>query len=109
MSILGPLDEDAWNAWVATRPEVIQKMCRSHPPNRLYRLPGGSRATIYSYSEDGTMTLNVTGQFNLVAFSRQVFGVKPEDLVECELPGPEERLGDMGMDPLEALERLPKA
>lgn len=35
----------------------------------------------------------VTGQFNYIAFDRQVFGVSPDDLEPCELPGPDEVLG----------------
>jgi hypothetical protein len=79
-----------WNAWVASRPPVIQEMCRRLPPNLLYRLKSSDhRVTLLSYSEDGTVTVSVTGEYNLVPFDRQVFGIKPEDLEECELPNGE--------------------
>lgn len=88
-----------WADWVATRPEIVQDMCKKFPPNRLYRLsPNGNRVTIYSYSEDGTMTVSVTGEFNRVVFSRNVFGIKPEDLEECDLPDEGENLGDTSLE-----------
>lgn len=48
--------------------------------------PTGQRVTIYSYSEDGTVTVNVTGEYNLTMFDTQVFGINPDDLEPCELP-----------------------
>lgn len=85
--------QKSWDDWVATRPEIIQRMARKHPPDRLYQM-GKNRVTLHSYNEDGTVCVNVTGQYNRVVFSRQVFDVKPDDLVECDLPGPDEDLGD---------------
>jgi hypothetical protein len=49
--------------------------------------------TIYSYEEDGTVTVNVSPQFNLCLFGRNVFGVPVADLEECNLPGPDEPVG----------------
>lgn len=53
----------------------------------------GHRVVPYSYCEDGTVTVSVLGTFNKTMFERNVFGVSPEDLEECDLPGPEEELG----------------
>ena len=103
------IDEEKWNEWVATRPESVQKLCREFPPNRLYRL--GStlhRCMVYSYSEDGTMTVNVTGEHNVVLFSRSVFGIKPEELTECDLPDKDEIVGE-AMSQDEAREFLKEA
>ena len=84
----------AWQEWVATRPPVIQKMCERLAPNRLYRLnSSGHRVTVYSFSEDGTVTVDVSGKYNALFCDRRVFGIKPEDLEECGLPGPEECIG----------------
>lgn len=84
----------AFDEWVSTRPPVIQDLARRFPPDRLYRLKdSGHRCTIYSYAEDGTMKVNVTGQFNFLTFDRQVFGIKPDGIEECELPGEDEHLG----------------
>ena len=51
------------------------------------------RCTIYSYNEDGTVTISITGQFNLINFGRRVFGISPDELKECDLPAPDELLG----------------
>lgn len=84
----------AWDEWVATRPSVIQEMCKRFPPDRLYRLKtSNNRVTLYSYSESGTLTVNVTGEYNAIVFDRQVFGIKPEDLEECDLPSADEITG----------------
>lgn len=100
MAKIQEIDEVAWREWVASRPESVQKLCRQLPPGRLYRLKtSGHRVTLYSYAEDGTVTVNVTGEYNAVTFERQVFGIKPEDLEECDLPEPGELLGTMLTDP----------
>lgn len=94
MAKITEIDELAWRRWVNSRPEVIQAMCKSHPPNLLYRMSSGHRCRIYSYDENGTMTVQVTGKYNIVAFARAVFGIKPEDLVECDLPDDDEIVGE---------------
>lgn len=82
------------DAWLATRPTVIQELAAQFTGDRLYRLKStGHRVTIYSYLEDGTMTVLVTGKYNRVMFERRVFGIKPEELVECDLPSENEVLG----------------
>lgn len=89
------MDEPAWQAWLETRPVIVREMATRIRPDRLYRMTStGQRCYVYSYSEDGTVTVIVDGQFNRVLFGRQVFGISPNDLVECELPGPDEDLGD---------------
>jgi len=86
--------EKAWEDWVSTRPQIIKDLCKRFPPYNLYRLKNsGHRVTLYSYSENGTITVNVTGEYNAVMFDRQVFGIKPEDLKECDLPGTDEEIG----------------
>jgi hypothetical protein len=79
------IDEVAWAEWVSTRPACVQELCRRLPPNRLYRY-NGYRVTLYSYSEDNTVTVDISGEFNCVIFERHVFGVSPDDLEECDLP-----------------------
>lgn len=88
MAVVRALLRPEFDAWVESRPEVIRKMIQALPPDRLYRLwENGSRCTIYSYEEDGTVTVEVTGQFNENVFiDRKVFGIDPEDLTECDLP-----------------------
>ena len=84
MAKVAELDMVAFNAWVETRPPVVQALCERLPPDRLYRLKSsGHRVTLRSYCEDGTVTVNVTGQYNALAFDRYVFGIAPADLEEC--------------------------
>ncbi len=52
-----------------------------------------------SYSENGTVTVAVSGEFNAVTFERQVFGVNPDDLDECDLPAKDEVTGVRTTDP----------
>jgi hypothetical protein len=95
MAKLAELDPVAVEAWLAERPPIIREMVTKRPPNLLYRMPTGHRVTIYSYSEDGTVSVIVGGQFNLIAFERNVFGVDPDTLVECDLPPADEPVGAM--------------
>jgi hypothetical protein len=93
MAELGKLPK-GWKAWVAARPERVRELCKKYPPNRLYLLKSsGHRVFIYSYSEDGTVSVCVTGKFNFVTFERRVFGISPQDLEECDLPSTDEPLG----------------
>lgn len=95
MAKLFEIDEEARN-WIHSRPDEIRVLIEKWPPNLLYLYkPGNQRVTIYSYSEDGTVTINVTGEYNLITFSRQVFGINPEDLEECDLPAEDEILGEI--------------
>lgn len=83
-----------WFEWVKTRPDCIRDLCERFPPDRLYRLKeSGQRVTLYSYCEDGTMTVAVSGEYNLVVFGRCVFGVFPDELEECDLPDPSQLTG----------------
>lgn len=96
MAIVREMDEKGWNSWVATRPATVQEMCRKLPPDRLYRMNStGHKVTLHSYSEDGTVTVDVSPDFNQVCFGRRVFGVAVDDLAECDLPEPDEPHGAM--------------
>ncbi len=91
---IGEINNEAWEEWILERPECIHDLCRRFPPNILYKLNGsGNRVTVCSYNEAGTLTVDVSGEYNSVTFERQVFGVKPEDLTECDLPADDEILG----------------
>ena len=93
----------AWKKWVAERPESIRKVCERFDPWTLYRLKTtGQRVYILSFSEPGldgkvTCRVGVSGEFNLLTFERDVFGIDPDDLEECDLPGPDEQLGSLDL------------
>ncbi len=86
-----------WDDWVASRPQVIQDLVAKHNLrlDRLYRLKTtGQRVTLYSLSEDGTVTVNVQEKFNrdkMLPFGgmmdKSVFGIDPDDLEETEWEG----------------------
>jgi hypothetical protein len=99
MAKLCDLDEEAYQAWVESRPEVVKEIAKRLPPNKLYRLKTTwQRVTMYSINEDGTVTVDITGDYNLIDFSRRVFGINPDDLEECDLPLSNEVLGELCND-----------
>jgi len=84
-----------WKEWIDSRPDEIRAMIEKWPPNLLYLYkPGNHRVTLHSYSEDGTVTIDISSEYNLILFSRHVFGINPEDLEECDLPADDEILGE---------------
>ena len=61
-----------WNEWLSDRPESIKKLADKYPPYNLYKLKtSGQRVTMHSYWEDGTVSIWITGKFNLVMFDKQ--------------------------------------
>jgi hypothetical protein len=94
-----PTDEarKSYEEWCAERPPEIAELARKFPPWNLYRL-GKNRVYLIGFSEskDGTphtCMVQVSAKFNYCAFERNVFGIKPEELVECDPPGPDEQVG----------------
>jgi hypothetical protein len=88
--------EAGWKAWVAERPPEIRAVAERFDPWSLYRLKStGQRCTLYSFSEGQpvTMTVDFTGEHNLMVFDRRVFGIDPNDLEPCDLPTPDEPVG----------------
>ncbi len=94
---------DGWEEWLATRPDRVAEVARRLPPWELLRMRAtGHRCSVLSYQEDDegavTMTVRVDGKFNAVVFGRRVFGISPDDLTPCELPGSDEVVGAMLTD-----------
>ena len=86
--------QEIWDEWKSSRPQVIKELCDRFPPYNLYRLKStGQLVTLHSYNENGTVTVNVTGEYNLVMFERRVFGVPVDNLEECDLPEPDKQVG----------------
>lgn len=70
--------------WFQTRPQVIQEMILDYPPNVLYKFDTGHVVHLYSYCEDGTVTVLHLGYGTKMAYLRKdirVFGVKPASLI----------------------------
>lgn len=94
MAKIKELNRPEFDQWVNERPECIQALVKKLPPDRLYLLKETNRRCfITAYHEDDTLTVSITGQYNWLMFERQVFGVKPEYLEECDLPEEGEKLG----------------
>ncbi len=98
-----PAEVEAWNTWVAMRPPAVRAIAERFFPWKLYRLgTSGRRGLIVAFDESAagvvTVRVAITGQYNRVAFERMVFGIAPEEIIECDLPGPEERLGSLNLD-----------
>ena len=100
---------EGWETWVNSRPLKVSAVARQFNPWQLYRMKStGHRVLVYSFDDPTsdpqlpvTLTVLVLGKFNKVAFERKVFGIPPEDLTPCELPGPEEEVGAALTDPEE--------
>lgn len=105
-----PEQKTEWNQWVAERPDNVRRVAERFNPWTLYRHKDtDQRVTLYSFGEqeDGgvTVTVDITSQFNLIMFNRQVFGVDPDNLEECDLPAEDEPLGEV-LDKGEQLEYI---
>lgn len=84
----------AWRKWVDSRPPAVKALAERFDPWSLFLLKTtGQRVVVASYSEDGTVSVNVLAAFNAVLFERTVFGINPDDLEPCDLPAPDEALG----------------
>lgn len=93
-----PEMESEWLEWANTRPSEVREVALRFRPWILYQMiPTGQRVYIVSLAEmeDDSVTLSVmvSGDFNQVMFERKVFGVNPDDLEECDLPGLDEKVG----------------
>jgi len=70
-----------WEEWLSTRPQVIQDMADATPPWHEYLLKTtGQTVRLHSYSEDGTVTVDVISPPNLLGDLPTVFGIDPSDL-----------------------------
>ena len=93
-----PEQEMQWMNWAYARPECIRDLALKFRPDTLYQMKStGHRVTLFSISENRTLTVSVSGKFNFVAFERRVFGINPDDLEECELPSQDELTGSIGL------------
>jgi len=107
-----------WKKWVADRPACIREAVEKYKldPWTLYRLKGtGPRVYVLSLSEPEptvnqlvqkvTVRVGVSGLYNLVTHERDVFGIDPADLEECDLPKPDEQVGSLDL-PIDLVKNL---
>jgi len=86
-----------WGAWVAERPKIVQRVARKFQPWKLYRLTTTNHnvtLAVFDKEDDNsiTMRVNVLAEFNNnLLHERCVFGIDPDNLVECDVPSLEER------------------
>jgi hypothetical protein len=91
--------QDEWSSWVEERPACVREVARRFAPWKLYRMKDtGHRVLVSAFDESkssGIVSCRVivSGQFNAVSFERQVFGIDPNNLEECDLPSPSEPVG----------------
>lgn len=79
--------EKGWRRWVKSRPPSVRAVAEKLDPWTLYRMKDtGQYVTVASIFEDGSVSVNVTSQFNFVLHERNVFGIDPATLEECDIP-----------------------
>lgn len=103
MAILFEIDPSILEQWLEDKPEAIRAAVKTHPPNKLYSFQGKDRCTIQAYQESGNVTVAITGEFNKLLFGKMVFDVPLSYLTECDLPAPNEELGEMLKTPEEVM------
>jgi len=88
--VMPEIDDEAkkeFDEWLEGRPEVVKEMAETLKPWGRYRLkPTGQHCTLYSYSENRTVTIDVDGHDCETLDSiykmapTRVFGINPDDL-----------------------------
>lgn len=81
--------EAEWKDWLEGRPASVKDVIAKYNlrPDTAYRLkPTGQIGQLFSFSEDGTVTVIFRDNFFGWAVPTQVFGIDPADLEECEVP-----------------------
>lgn len=78
-----PKGDAVWKAWLDERPPVVRVLAERFPPTHLFRIKTtDQRVVVVSYSENGTMRIQVLAEYNPKHFrvGIQVFGIAPDDL-----------------------------
>lgn len=76
-----PEQKAVLDEWLADRPQVIRDLAYAYPPSCYTITATGQHAVLYSYDEDGTVTVDTTVLAGLLPV--QVFGVDPAGLEPC--------------------------
>jgi hypothetical protein len=83
-----------WEQFKKRAPASVRALTERFDPWTLYRMKStGQRVFIVAFNEGGTVMVGITEHFNLVDVNTRVGGINPDDLVECDGPGPDEKVG----------------
>jgi hypothetical protein len=107
----GESDAVQWREFKELMPSTLRAIAEQYPPNKLFLLkPFNRRVTVSGYADNGTLDVMITGEFNRIFFARNVRGVEPHELEECDFPHPSEKLGDLsaewGMTPQDVVAKI---
>jgi hypothetical protein len=93
MNIFEPTSEELkiYEIWLETLSINEREVMKKYKVWKLYKLKStNQKITIYSVylndNDEVKLTVIVSSKYNLISFERQVFGIDPEDLEECDLP-----------------------
>lgn len=83
-----------YEKWADELPKAARESALSHPADKIYRMSStGHRVRIMSYADDGSVTVAVTKELNLLRMERAVFGISVSQLTECDPPDENEQVG----------------
>lgn len=83
-----------WEDFKKKAPASVRAVAERFNPWTLYLLrPTKQRVFLVAINEGGTLMVGITEHFNVVDVNTKVGGINPDDLVECDLPGPEVKVG----------------
>jgi len=78
-------DDPEFKEWFNSKPKKIQELIKKCPPNKQYRIKGGTfPGTIHSYDEEKNGDVSMKVNIHSPLMPRKVFGLKPEHLEEWE-------------------------
>jgi hypothetical protein len=84
-------EKKEWNDKVKAHPKHVRDVASKLDPWKLYRLRStGQRVIIIGFNESEnkeiTVRVWVNAKYNTSPFERNVFGIDPNDIEECDLP-----------------------
>lgn len=89
--------------WLETVPPRVKEVAEKFDIWSLYLMKSTKQKVFilaFDENEEGvTLTVKVSGEFNLVCQESDLSGVDPNDLAECDLPKPGELVGTLDADP----------
>lgn len=91
MANIAEINMEEYEKWLAILPINEREVISKYPPWKLYRLKSTDQRVIIisvGTTDEGEVKfrVSITGQYNTILFDREVFGIDPKDLEECDLP-----------------------